>query len=161
MDAMNERERTTTTKGSLFSSAPASHYAKDVAVPHRRSSAKIGPQVRVTRRLGRKGREREKGSIVTYTFNPASPESVYSFSMVLLLPPAPAARAEVGRGAAGARRLGGSAKVLPVQACDNEAESGLWARALTGRHWLLVVGRPGTPRTSRLVCLGSRGMLGA
>jgi hypothetical protein len=41
----------------------------------------------------------------THTFKPASPESVYSFSMVLLLPPAPAARAEEGRGAVGARRL--------------------------------------------------------
>ena len=41
----------------------------------------------------------------THTFNPASPESVYSFNMVLLLPPAPAARAEEGRGAVGARRL--------------------------------------------------------
>lgn len=40
-----------------------------------------------------------------YTFRPASPESVYSFNMVLLDPPAPAARAEEGRGAAGARRL--------------------------------------------------------
>ncbi|OCF37331.1 hypothetical protein I316_01240 [Kwoniella heveanensis BCC8398] len=41
----------------------------------------------------------------THTFNPASPESVYSLSMVLLDPPAPAARADDGRAAAGARRL--------------------------------------------------------
>ena len=41
----------------------------------------------------------------TYTFKPASPESVYSFSIVLVEPPAPAARADEGRGTAGARRL--------------------------------------------------------
>ena len=41
----------------------------------------------------------------TYTLSPASPESVYSLSIVLELPPAPAARAEVGLGVAGARRL--------------------------------------------------------
>lgn len=41
----------------------------------------------------------------TYTFSPASPESVYSFNIVFVDPPAPAARAEEGRGAAGARRL--------------------------------------------------------
>lgn len=41
----------------------------------------------------------------THTFNPASPESVYSFNMVFVDPPAPAARADEGLGAAGARRL--------------------------------------------------------
>ena len=44
-------------------------------------------------------------SNLTYTFKPASPESVYSFSIVLLEPPAPAALEDEGRGAAGARRL--------------------------------------------------------
>lgn len=38
------------------------------------------------------------------TLRPASPESVYSLSMVLEEPPAPAERVEVGRAAAGARR---------------------------------------------------------
>ena len=41
----------------------------------------------------------------TYTFNPASPESVYNFNIVLELPPAPAALADEGRGAAWALRL--------------------------------------------------------
>lgn len=41
----------------------------------------------------------------TYTFNPVSPESVYNFNIVLELPPAPAALADEGRGAAAARRL--------------------------------------------------------
>lgn len=47
----------------------------------------------------------------THTCNPFSPESVYSFNIVLLDPPAPAARVELGLGAVGARRLARSTRL--------------------------------------------------
>lgn len=88
----------------------------------------------------------------TYICKPLSPESVYSFNMVLLDPPAPAARVELGLGAVGALRL----MVKTLMSCRSIEEAFGSQRLeqqtqpsrqndssrLTGQHWHRGVERP-------------------
>jgi hypothetical protein len=109
MEAMNESERTMTTNGSL--------------------------------RLAQLSASPIEGLIQlcesTHTFKPASPLSVYSFNMVFEDPPAPAALADDGRGAAGALRL--HREVSTCYGCPDNGEL-IGGLAMSGghteQHWL-------------------------
>jgi hypothetical protein len=109
MEAMNESERTMTTNGSL--------------------------------RLAQLSASPIEGLIQlcesTHTFKPASPLSVYSFNMVFEDPPAPAALADDGRGAAGALRL--HRAVSTCYGCPDNGEL-IGGLAMSGghteQHWL-------------------------
>lgn len=101
MEAMKVMARTMTTYGSLGERQGASAVV--------RGPPDQSPASRLVAALA------DSDSISsTHTCRPASPESVYSLSMVLLDPPAPAARVDVGLGAVGARRLKSSGQAIAV-----------------------------------------------